>query len=123
MQQLALSDHSLYCVVRAAQLLHHSRPNLPRIHLVLRNACFARSDVAVYFSIMLKVLVSEGFDRDRILSDFFDFFDFFVRQCLAYCRDLISAGDFLFNWERLELRLIPLAWLTSLLVPPKKFVH
>ena len=71
---------------------------------MLRNACFAGSDEVVYFSIMLKVLVSEGFDRDRVLSDFDDLF---VRQRLARCRDAISADGFLFNWEQLELRLMP----------------
>jgi len=74
MQQLTLSGDALYCDIRAARLLHHSRPNLPRIHLVLRNAFFAGLDEAAYFSIMLNVLVSEGFDRDSVLSDFDDLF-------------------------------------------------
>jgi len=99
MQQLTLSDHALYCVTRAARLLHHSRPNLPMIHWVLRDAYLARSDEAVYFSTMLKALNSEAFDRDNVL---YDFEDLFVRQRLARCKDAISAGDFLLDWEQFE---------------------
>jgi len=103
MQQLTLSGHACYCVVRAAQILHQSQPNLPRIHLVLRNAYFTRSDEAMYFLLMLKVLVSEGFDRNRVLSIFNGLF---VRQRLAHCRDAISVNDLLFYCSQLELRLM-----------------
>lgn len=53
---------------------------------------------------MLAVLASEGFDRDGIL---FIFHDLFVRQRLADCRDVISADDFLFVWNQLELGSMP----------------
>jgi len=92
MQQLTMSGHALYYVVRTAQLLHCSHPNLPMIHLVLRNDSSARSDEAIYFSIMLKVLGSGGFDKENIMSDFEGLF---IRQRLAHCRGNISAGDFL----------------------------
>jgi len=38
MQQLTPSGHALYCVVRAAQMLHQPHPNVPRIQSVLKNA-------------------------------------------------------------------------------------
>lgn len=38
MQQLTVSGHALYCVVRAVQMFHQPHPNLPRIQSVLRNA-------------------------------------------------------------------------------------
>jgi hypothetical protein len=88
MQQLTLGGHAHYCVARAARLLQQARPNLRMIQLVLRNALLARSDEAVYFSLMLRVLAAEGFDRNRALSVFRGLF---VRQQLARCRYVISA--------------------------------
>lgn len=85
-------------------MLHPSHPNLPRIRFVLRNAFFAESDEATYFLIMLRVLASEGFNRDDIL---FLFNELFVRQRLAHCRDVISADGLLFDWSQHELRLMP----------------
>jgi len=38
MRQLTLNGHALYCVVRAAQMLHQPHPNLPRIQSVLISA-------------------------------------------------------------------------------------
>jgi len=74
------------------------------IHLVLRNACLARLDEAIYFSIMLRVLDSRGLDREVIMSNFKGLF---VRQRLVYCRDAIITRDFLLGLEPLELRLMP----------------
>jgi len=86
-------------------LLHRARPNLQMIQLVLRNALLARSDEAVYFLLMLRVLATWGFDRNRALSVFRGLF---FRQRLARCRDAINAGD-LFGWDQLAfgLRLMP----------------
>jgi len=70
------------------------------IHLVLRNACLARLNEAVYFLIMLKVVNSGGFDKENILSGFDGLF---IRQRLAHCSDAITAGDFLLDWEQLVL--------------------
>jgi len=94
MQQLILSGHGIYCVVRAAQMLHQPHPNLPRIQSILRNAKNVGSDEVTYFLIMLKVLASEGFDRDRVLSLFHDLF---TRECLAHCRSVINADGLLFD--------------------------
>jgi hypothetical protein len=102
--------------MQAAQMLHQPHPSLPRIRFALDRAYFVESDEATYFLIMLGVLASEGFDRDGILSIFNDLF---VRQRLAHCRDVISADDFLFDWNQLELRSIPLAWYVGSLVIPK----
>jgi len=105
MQQLTLGGHAHYCVDRAAQLLPRARPKLQMIQLVLRNALLARSDETVYFLLMLRVLSTRVFDRNRALSVFRDLF---VRQCLAHCRNVISACD-LFSWDQLAfgLRLVP----------------
>jgi len=104
MLQLTPSGHVLYCVVRAAQMLQQPHPDLPRIQFVLSSARRARSDEAMYFLIMLKVLASEGFDRDRVLCLFHDLF---TRQRLAHCRSVISADDLLFDWGQLKLRFMP----------------
>jgi len=85
-------------------MLHQPHPNLPMIQSVLRNAQNAGSDEATYFLIMLKVLVSEGFDRDWILSLFHDLF---TRHRFAHYRSVINADRLLFNWGQLELRSMP----------------
>jgi len=104
MQQLTLIGHALYCVVRAAQMLHLPHHNLPRIQSVLSSSRFVESDEATYFLIMLKVLASKVFDRDMVLSIFHDLF---ARQRLAHCRSVISVDDLLFDWGQLKLRLMP----------------
>jgi hypothetical protein len=53
---------------------------------------------------MLKVLASEGFDRDMVLSPFHDLF---TRQRLAHCRSVISVDGLLFDYGQLELRFMP----------------
>ncbi|RHN68256.1 hypothetical protein MtrunA17_Chr3g0111911 [Medicago truncatula] len=105
MQQLTLNGHALYFVVKVAQMLDQPHPDLPRIQYVLSSAQLAGSDEAKYFLIMLKVLASEGFVRDRVLSLFHDLF---TRQRLAHRRSIISADGILFDWGQLELRLMPL---------------
>jgi len=95
--------NNLPLVARAAQMLHQPHPNLPKIWLVLSSAYFAEFDEATYFMIMLRVLASDGFNKNEILS-LFD--DLFVWHSLANCRDVISADDFLFDWGQVELWLI-----------------
>lgn len=79
MQQLILSGHALFCVVRAAQMLHQPHPNLPKIQFVLSNPYFVESYEATYFMIMLRVSASEGFNRDHVLSLFNDLFLYIFR--------------------------------------------
>jgi len=57
MQQLTLSGHALYCVVRAAQMLQQPHPDLSSIQSVLSSAQRAGSDEATYF-LMLTVEAS-----------------------------------------------------------------
>ena len=104
MLQLTLNGHALCCVVRATHMLQQLHPDLPRIQYVLGSARHAGSDEATYFLIMLKVLASEGFDRDEVLSHFHDLF---TRQRLAHCRSVISVDGLLFDWGQLELRFMP----------------
>jgi len=104
MRQLTLSSHVHFCVARAAQVLHQPHLDLPMSRFVLGNAYFAESDEATYFLITLRVLASEGFNREGILSIFNDLF---FRQRLARYRDIISADGFLFDWNNLELRSKP----------------
>ena len=120
MQQLTLSGHELFCIVRVAQMFHQPHPNLPRIRLVLSNAYFAESDEATYFLVMLRVLASEGFDRDGVLSVFNDLF---VQRCFSLCRDVISVDGLLFDWGQLELRLMPPGLVYGSLVLPTRLVR
>jgi len=73
MQQLTLNGHALYCIVKAAQMLHQPYPNLHMIQSVLRNFQNAGSDEATYFLIMLKVLKAKVLTEIRFIPSFMTF--------------------------------------------------
>jgi len=95
-------------------MLHQPHPSFPKIRFVLSRAYFAESDEATYFLIMLRVLATEGFDKDGILAIFNDLF--VVESSLV-------LRAFFFIGANLSCGQCPLAWYIGSLVFPMGLAH
>jgi len=70
MQRLSRSSHAFYSVVLATFMLHQIHANLEEIKLILAKAIKHGSDEALYFNLMLRVLVIERFSENEVFTSF-----------------------------------------------------
>jgi len=90
MRQISHSEHVMFSVASAAQMIPRDNPNLGEIKLILKEAVPHKSGSARYFNLILKVLAKEGFSMDEVLLVFMDLFE---RKQLAECgRALANIG-------------------------------
>lgn len=87
-KRLTYNDHESIYVVLAARMLLQPRPNLENIKHILAKAAKHKSDRAMYFKIMLKVLACGGFPKNKVFLDFQDLFE-------NYC-DIYSIKIYIF---------------------------